>query len=137
MVNRHTLSRNKRRSAKTRKQRGGQGFKVFYGSTEVDGQQLTKEETDVKPSVTILPNHYIVMYDPDAIKPDYIHWIAGPQGDILPYRGPSPPQGTGVHRYIFLLAKGVAPSVPLRRNSQKGKALAKSVLGLSFFTVKS
>jgi phosphatidylethanolamine-binding protein (PEBP) family uncharacterized protein len=124
----------RKRKTRRRRQRGGG---VFYGATEVKGQQLGQKGTSVKPRVSIPPNHYLVMYDPDAVKPDYIHWIAGPDGDILPYRGPTPPPGTGVHRYIFLLARGEPPAAPRVRNSQRGTALAKNVAGRAFFTVAS
>ena len=53
------------------------------------------------------------MHDPDSVHGDYCHWlIINIQGNnlnngdtILPYKGPSPPPKTGVHRYIFELYK--------------------------------
>lgn len=51
------------------------------------------------------------MYDPDTLKGTFIHWlkinITGNDiktgNIILPYKAPSPPKGTGIHRYIFEL----------------------------------
>ncbi len=43
----------------------------------------------------------LMMYDPDARTP-FIHWITTLDGqDILPYYPPSPPEKTGLHRYMF------------------------------------
>lgn len=51
----------------------------------------------------------ITMTDPDAPNPDYLHWlvinnttdsILHPNGEtIVPYVRPSPPPGSGMHRY--------------------------------------
>lgn len=82
-----------------------------------------------------MPSGYsLIMYDPDAIKPSYVHWITGPHGDVLPYQGPTPPPGTGVHRYIFALKK-LQPQVPVKRNSQNTAALAKNTVASLEFTV--
>jgi hypothetical protein len=104
----------KKRYKKTRKQRGGStNLEVFYGSKKVQGNYFTVEETAVKPSVKIPEGYTLIMYDPDAVKPSYIHWIATSKGDVLQYKGPSPPQGTGTHHYKFALIPG---SVEMNQN---------------------
>ena len=58
----------------------------------------------------------ILMYDPDAVgaagvKVNFLHWLltnhsAKRAGDTcVTYRGPSPPSGSGVHHYTYLLFK--------------------------------
>ena len=78
---------------------------------------LTPTETQIEPKISYNPNndqlYTFLMHDPDSIHGDYCHWliinIPGNNlnnGDIiLPYKGPSPPPKTGVHRYIFELYK--------------------------------
>jgi len=115
----------KRKLRKTLHSGGYAGFSVSYNDTLVEGQLLTKEQTAVKPIVQGLqPDQYLVMYDEDAMKPDYIHWItSGRTGDILPYEGPAPPPGTGIHRYTFAISTGRPPSAPTDRSGQDGPAL--------------
>ena len=51
------------------------------------------------------------MYDPNALKGTYIHWIVSNiknnnvnEGTyLITYKGPAPPPRTGKHRYIFEL----------------------------------
>ena len=51
------------------------------------------------------------MHDPDSSQPSWLHWLVTniPNGDItkgeevVSYNGPTPPPGTGTHRYIFEL----------------------------------
>lgn len=110
----------KRTRRKTRRvKKGGQRiFRVMYGSTQVKGQTLTARNTAKKPSLTIPKGHYVVMYDPDAIRPDWIHWISSSESDILPYQGPSPPPGSGIHRYVISLHSGNPPPPPKERGGQ-------------------
>lgn len=130
-----------KRYKKTRKHRGGSSLlTVFYGPKQVLGGQFTVEETAVKPSVQIPEGHTLVMYDPDAVKPSWIHWIATNQGDKLSYKGPSPPPGTGIHRYIFALLPGKVPSQLATNQNRGGKNVSdiiKSAVMAAYFTVKS
>jgi phosphatidylethanolamine-binding protein (PEBP) family uncharacterized protein len=77
---------------------------------------LTPAETQIEPKISYNSNNDLytfLMHDPDSIHGDYCHWliinIPGNKlnnGDtILPYKGPSPPPKTGIHRYIFELYK--------------------------------
>jgi phosphatidylethanolamine-binding protein (PEBP) family uncharacterized protein len=102
--------------------------------------QFTVEETSEKPSVSIPEGHTLVMYDPNAVKPSWIHWIATSQGDVLPYKGPSPPPGTGIHHYIFALLPGKVPSQLTTNQNRGGKNvsdLVKSAVATTYFTVNS
>lgn len=97
-------------------------FIVKYKNTEVNNRYISPKDTKDIPDFYYdfnqnekMPLYSILMYDPDAIGPtkNYIHFldinIPGNNVSngkiILPYKGPSPPQGTGKHRYIFNLYK--------------------------------
>ncbi|XP_066595666.1 protein D3-like [Prorops nasuta] len=97
-------------------------IEVKYGDKEVEfGNELTPTETHQIPEI-----HYkheggvlytLVLTDPDAPSKGYNrefrHWIVGnipeenvAKGEVLvEYVGPATPQGTGLHRYVFLLYK--------------------------------
>ncbi len=91
---------------------------------------FTEQETAVEPQVLISNpdgQYTLLMIDPDAGKKTpnnqspgntkglyYLHWLVTnipssgnvQEGDVLvPYKGPTPPAGTGKHRYIFILYK--------------------------------
>jgi phosphatidylethanolamine-binding protein (PEBP) family uncharacterized protein len=107
-----------------KKQHAGDAFSISYNGIQVRGQRLTKEQTSEKPAVQIPAGFYIVMYDPDAPARDWIHWIATNKEDILPYEGPQPPPGTGVHRYMFALVAGNPPLAPPSRGDQNASRIA-------------
>ncbi len=110
------IQRTKKQPTKfSQTQKGGQKLSVKYGSKKVAGQKLSKQETASPPILTIPAGYYVMMYDPDAVKPDWIHWIADAEKIILPYQGPTPPPGTGLHKYRFLLLPGKAPPAPKER----------------------
>jgi phosphatidylethanolamine-binding protein (PEBP) family uncharacterized protein len=103
-------------TCRAKKRRGGtdnNNFKVQYGDITVNGQLLTKEQTNLKPSISFQPTtqklYTVVMWDPDAPNPSFVHWILinlkspnnASQNDkeLLEYMGPSPP--SGIHTYYF------------------------------------
>lgn len=113
----------KKHYKKTRKQRGGsESLDVFYDSKKVQGNQFTVEETAKKPFVKIPENHTLIMYDPDAVNPSWIHWISTSSGDILPYKGPSPP--SGIHHYKFILIPGTVKTNLATNQNRGGKSVS-------------
>ncbi|XP_067631171.1 protein D2-like [Eurosta solidaginis] len=100
-------------------------LKVAYanGLEVIPAAELTPSQVKTEPSMAweAEPNAYytLVMTDPDApsrIEPkfrEFKHWLVTnilgndvSKGDVLAaYVGSGPPQGTGLHRYVFLLYK--------------------------------
>ena len=84
---------------------------VKYPTFVVDNNNVTKEAASVQPIITLDPINLstVVMYDPDSSIPQWLHYLVinVPNGDISkgyivrPYSGPTPPAGSGTHRYIF------------------------------------
>jgi len=94
---------------------------VKYNGVEIQGQELTPEETQGEPEVIIdgpLANNAIftlAFVDPDAPSREnhklrnWRHWLVVniPGNEIAkgktisPHFGPAPPKGTGPHRYTF------------------------------------
>lgn len=117
-------------------------MKIHYGSQLVTNSLfLSPQATQMPPHISeIMPAYsLLIMYDPDAIHGTYVHWIAqwNPQGerqDILSYQGPQPPQGTGIHRYIFVLYDLPSPiDVNIVRSISRNTSLADvlKILGIS------
>ncbi|KAH7983104.1 protein D1 [Rhipicephalus sanguineus] len=99
-------------------------LKVAYGSTPVTiNGTLTPEQTAEMPEVALvgaincMPPFALVMLDPDAPSRQnpslrsWLHWMVinanttrtlhkGEQA--VEYNGPTPPEGSGPHRYVFL-----------------------------------
>lgn len=112
MKRKNKTKRNKKNKSK---KQGGNRFAIDYPSFSVNNTTVTKtkEETDTirKPKITLDPIllSTLIMYDPDAMNPSWVHYliINIPDGKInegtvvLDYMGPTPPVGSGVHRYIF------------------------------------
>ncbi|XP_075144496.1 protein D3-like [Haematobia irritans] len=124
-----------------------QFLKVTYpGNIQVNkGNELTP--TQVKDIPTVEWNsedgafYTLLMTDPDAPScktpsfREYQHWLvvnirgsAIDRGDILTaYVGSAPPQGTGLHRYVFLLFKQMEKlkftekHIPKNNGSNRGK----------------
>ena len=106
--------RKQTRKTRTRKykKKGGSNMEVRYNSFVVDNNKTTAKDTSYTPKIMLYPMKYstFVMYDPDAVTPPaWLHYLVIniPNGDIskgdviMPYVGPTPPPGTGPHRYIF------------------------------------
>ncbi|XP_053946672.1 protein D2-like [Anastrepha ludens] len=102
-----------------------QFLKVTYDNAlEVQpGAELTPTQVKSQPLVEWAADHdafyTLIMTDPDAPSRreptfrEFKHWLVGnipgndiSQGEVLAaYVGSGPPQGTGLHRYVFLLYK--------------------------------
>ena len=89
-------------------------YQIKYGNKIIDKNSfLTPTEAINKPTINYNANintlYTIIMYDPDSINGTFIHWIIinipvnniNKGFELLPYKGPSPPNKTGIHRYIF------------------------------------
>lgn len=113
----------------------------YNNNIKIAGQELTISQTKNQPTVQQLPkNTYLIMYDPNAVKPSVIHWITSANdGDLLPYIGPAPPSGTGIHHYIFVLCKGNLSSsqIPKIRHSVDHRLLIKNPIAQTEFKIIS
>ena len=129
-------TRRYRKGRRTRKQTGGQNLRISYKGTPVQGQRMTVQQTAEKPNVKIPPGHTLVLYDPDAVQPSYIHWIATAKESLVPYKGPAPPPGTGIHHYKFALVKGNI-QVPSSRAPINARSLIRTPIATTEFIVNS
>lgn len=91
-------------------------LEVFYKNVKVNNNQYLKpSDASSKPTI-----HYpsesnklytLIIHDPDAPAGNVVHWtvvnIKGSDiksgNEIIKYKGPAPPPGSGIHRYIFLI----------------------------------
>jgi hypothetical protein len=94
------------------KRGGQQNIKIRYNTFNVNSKTITTiAATSKEPNITLLPLPLstLVMYDPDASVPEWLHYLVINihNGDISsgtiiqPYEGPSPSPGSGTHHYIF------------------------------------
>jgi phosphatidylethanolamine-binding protein (PEBP) family uncharacterized protein len=102
-----------RRKGKTRKTKksGGGSMEITYPTFSANSETVSENQASMMPSIKLYPIRYstLIMYDPDAITPPYLHFLViniknGEirSGDvIISYAGPTPPPGSGPHRYIF------------------------------------
>jgi phosphatidylethanolamine-binding protein (PEBP) family uncharacterized protein len=127
-------SRRKRicsRRSRRRVQRGGNpsgGLEISWPggqATAAPGPMLSRGIVAAKPAVKILSPStnplLLVCTDPDAPAGTWLHWLllnphSSPE-DIVPWAPPTPPKGSGVHRYQFRLYEmsGPAPPAPKSR----------------------
>ncbi|KAM7282477.1 protein D1-like [Ixodes scapularis] len=111
----------------------GDGTAVCMGNT------ISPQITSNKPTVSFeaqdaLPPYTLVMVDPDAPSASeptyrsYLHWVVvnapssdgfGEGEEAVQYIGPAPPQGSGPHRYVFLVV------------AQNGRNISKSDVSYS------
>lgn len=131
--------RTRHNKKRPRRRRGGSlknfQFSVSYSGIPVRGQELTGPQTASPPKIQIPKGHYVVMADSDAVNPDWIHWIVTSKKEILPYQGPSPPPGSGIHKYKLYLVAGNPPPAPTARGGQNAASLAPNPVAVAEFTV--
>ena len=88
----------------------------MYGNKNVhEGNFLTPYETRKAPRVSFTfhplshESYVLSLVDPDAVGGTKVHWlikdIPNTNTIVVPYVGPRPPPGSGVHRYIFSVWK--------------------------------
>ena len=87
---------------------------IKYKNIFVNNNFFTPEQTQDIPFVSfkrLLTNklYTLIMTDPNAVRGNNIHWLivnisnTNNGTTLLKYKGPSPPEGSGMHNYIFLL----------------------------------
>jgi hypothetical protein len=128
------LTRKRICSRRSRRQRGGQPSGVLQVSwpggaaSPAPGPLLSRGLVAAKPTVKILsPANPLLLIctDPDAPAGTWLHWlVANPHRspeDIVPWAPPTPPKGSGVHRYQFRLyempGSGPLPPAPKTRGA--------------------
>ncbi|KAG2188790.1 hypothetical protein INT44_003929 [Umbelopsis vinacea] len=120
------------------------GIKYPGGQDVAIGNKLTPEEASEAPEVTFVaddPSAYytLIMTDPDAPSREdpkfgeWRHWVVtnipGSQPGVsvasatqhTPYIGPGPPEGSGFHRYCFLLFKQKSKDQAIQQLSHETK----------------
>jgi phosphatidylethanolamine-binding protein (PEBP) family uncharacterized protein len=91
-------------------------FEITYGLHKVSGKLIPSKFTQTQPKIkfTMKPDtlYTIIMVDPDAPTPDFLHWLlinidATKAETIADYYPPTPP--SGIHRYYFYLCAQLGP----------------------------
>jgi hypothetical protein len=90
-------------------------MKILYNNSEIkNGVFLTPTETHSEPKIeyNAKPNtlYTLIMHDPDAVAGNLLHWVivnidgnnVNNGDELLKYKGPAPPKGSGTHSYIFM-----------------------------------
>jgi hypothetical protein len=91
-------------------------LKVYYKNKELNNSQYLKPtEASSKPDINYEGNpnklYTLIMHDPDAPVGNVVHWVLvnikgsdiNSGKELIKYKGPAPPPGSGTHRYIFLI----------------------------------
>ena len=96
----------------------GNLMEIYYSNNKLYKNNifLRVSETKNKPKISLknVPKNKIyslVMFDPDAVGGNKIHWLITNiinenilcGNEIINYKGPAPPKGSGTHRYVFCL----------------------------------
>lgn len=92
------------------------GFTVMFGSVAATPAGPKLEQTSVQDQPTVSWDspaigtlYTLIAWDPDAPAKSWLHWLVvncdGPDPSsgetVMPWAPPTPPAGTGEHRYIF------------------------------------
>jgi len=124
---------------------------IYNKNKNVEGQFIKTLDSQTKPIVNLFgldnkKKYILIMYDPDAVGGNFIHWIVtqipGNYFDkgypILDYYNPHPPKGSGLHRYIFslyLLDFNSDSNFNLKMNNDERQIELNSIL--KKFTIKN
>lgn len=99
------------------------GTFISYKNTIVDnnGRYIDINKTKEKPIISFqnisLP-YTFVLYDIDAPRGIFIHWLIANGQTIIDYIPPNPPQKE-THRYIFRLYKGTPKDIDIKDTIKK------------------
>jgi Cu-Zn family superoxide dismutase len=111
---------NPRKTRRRKAQHGGVALEVafnqYLGGNNSNPTKLNAKIMTPEPSIKIhnidpSSQYTILMYDPDAVgdipgtKVNYLHYLQMNGKVCVPYKGPSPPSSSGIHRYTFVLYK--------------------------------
>ena len=78
---------------------------------------ISIEEASIKPKIILRKNkkkiYTLLMFDPEAVGGNKIHWLIvniinddiSSGNTLIKYKGPTPPKGSGIHHYTFVLAE--------------------------------
>ena len=125
-----------RRRNKKRVQRGGQEptplFRVSFAERRVNGAVIPIAMAQQAPTTLWeAPEdgslRTLLAHDPDATAPSWIHWLVinsngkntNSGQEVMSWAPPSPPPGTGEHRYMFTLYSHTYP-IHMATPSQRG-----------------
>ncbi|RWS24317.1 phosphatidylethanolamine binding protein-like isoform 1 [Leptotrombidium deliense] len=113
-------------------------LQVQYSGTAVNfGNELTPQSTSTEPTLNWPKEdgamYTVVMVDPDApsrqrpTAAEWLHWLViniqgNAKEEIIQYNGPTPPKGTGLHRYVLLVFK---QNKRLQMDEKDNKAMKK------------
>jgi phosphatidylethanolamine-binding protein (PEBP) family uncharacterized protein len=91
-------------------------LEVFYKNIKVNNNQYLKpSDASSKPDINYEGNpnklYTLIVHDPDAPVGNVVHWVVinikgsdiNTGKEIIKYKGPAPPSGSGTHHYIFLI----------------------------------
>lgn len=86
-------------------------MKTIFNGYDVTNKLVSAKQATSPPNlVPFYPN--VIMFDPDAPYPDkpsrfpFLHWLKLYGQDVVPYKGPAPPQDSAPHEYIIVAFKG-------------------------------
>ena len=136
-------SNSKRSNSTNKKRRGGAStpsFSINYANIgKIKDQDLTGQNKayNAKPDVIISgtdnskgKKYSVIMLDPDAPlgkgTRTWTHWFVTISSDgtiineLYPYQPPSPPPGSGKHRYIFNLYDEIQIQMDMKKNNLAG-----------------
>ena len=117
MARKNMKSRRNRKTRRIRRrQRGGSLLSVSFSNFRASSDLPTRPIVDTQqfPSVTWPDSgslKMLICWDPDSSQTSWVHWLVinckgttpSSGTEVLAWEPPSPPEGTGRHRYFFSL----------------------------------
>lgn len=111
------MVKTRKQKRKTRKQRGGTFFNVWFKNRQAKGNSFSVNESKNTPRVNFKGSglYTFIMWDPDAPAKSWLHWLVvnAEEGDVkkgevlMPYSGPNPP--SGLHHYYIAVYSQKGP----------------------------